>query len=138
MSERSNLGTGVSQASLPELLSEITRDMSRLVRQEMDLAKAELRQQAKRTGQAAGVVGGTGFAGYMLLLFLSIALWWALSNQMDQGWAALIVAGVWAVIAAVLFLMTRRRLRQVRGAGGLRQTAETVREVPGAVKGKRA
>jgi hypothetical protein len=138
MSERTNLGTDVSQASLTELLGEITRDMSRLVRQEMDLAKAELRQQAKTTGRAAGMFGGTGLAGYMVLLFLSIALWWALSNVMDQGWAALIVAGIWAVIGAVLFLVARARVRQMRGAGGQRQTTDTVREVPGALKGRRS
>jgi Putative Actinobacterial Holin-X, holin superfamily III len=138
MKERSNLGTDVSQASLPELLGEITRDMSRLVRQEMDLAKAELRQQAKTTGRAASMFGAAGLAGYMVLLFLSIALWWALSNLMDQGWAALIVAGIWAIIGAMLFSVARRRLRQMRGAGGLRQTTETVREVPGTLKGRRS
>jgi hypothetical protein len=138
MNERSNLGTDVSQASLPQLLSEITRDMSRLVRQEVDLAKAELRQQAKMTGRAAGMFGGAGLAGYMVLLFLSIAAWWGLSNVMDQGWAALIVAGVWAVIGAMLFLVARRRLRHMRGAGGLPQTTDTVREVPGTLKGRRS
>jgi hypothetical protein len=138
MSERVNLGTDMSQASLPELLGEITRDLSRLVRQETDLAKMELRQQAKLTGRAAGVFSGAGLAGYMVLLFLSFALWWALSNVMDQGWAALIVAGVWVVIGAVLFLVARARVRQMRQAGGLRQTADTVREVPSALKGSRS
>jgi Putative Actinobacterial Holin-X, holin superfamily III len=135
MSERSNLGTDVSQASLPELLSEITRDVTRLVRQEMELAKAELRQQAKVTGRAAGMFGGAGFAGYMVLLFLSIALWWALSNVMDQGWAALIVAAIWAIAGAILFAVARSRVRALRG--GLPQTAETVREVLGTLKGRR-
>jgi Putative Actinobacterial Holin-X, holin superfamily III len=138
MSERANLGTEVSQASLPQLVGEITRDMSRLVRQEMDLAKTELRQQAKTTSKAAGMFGGASLASYMVLLFLSFALWWALSNQMDQGWAALIVAGVWAVIGALLFLVARARVRRMREAGGLRQTADAVREVPGALKGSRS
>jgi hypothetical protein len=139
MSERANLGTDVSQASLPQLVGEVTRDMSRLVRQEMDLAKAELRQQAKTTGRAAGMFGAAGFAGYMMLLFLSIALWWGLSDAIDSGWgAALIVAGIWAVIAAMLFAVARRRVRQMRGAGGLPQTTDTVREVPGTLKGSRS
>jgi hypothetical protein len=138
MSERVNLGTDVSQASMPQLLGEITRDMSRLVRQEMDLAKAELRQQAKTTGRAAGMFSGAGLAGYMVLLFLSIAAWWALSNVMDQGWAALIVAVIWAIIGAMLFAVARARAREMREAGGLRQTADTVREVPGALKGGRS
>jgi hypothetical protein len=135
MSDRSNLGTDVSQASLPELLGEVTRDLSRLVRQEMDLAKAELRQQAKVTGRAAGMFGGAALAGYMVLLFLSIAAWWALSNVMDQGWAALIVAVIWAIIGAILFRVARQRMREMRG--GMRQTTETAREVPGTLRGNR-
>jgi ABC-type multidrug transport system fused ATPase/permease subunit len=139
MSERSNLGTDVSQASLRQVIGEITRDMSRLVRQEMDLAKAELRQQAKTTGRAAGMFGGAGLAGYMVLLFLSLALWWGLSEVIDRGWvAALVVAAVWAIIGAMLFLVARTRMRQMRQAGGMRQTADTVREVPGTLKGSRS
>jgi hypothetical protein len=124
---RPNLGQDVSQASLGELLGEVTRDMSRLVRQEVELAKAELRQEAKITGQAAGMFVGAALAGFMVLLFLSYALWWGLSNVMDQSWAALIVTAIWAVIGAALFAVARTRLRQIRG---LRQTTQTVREVP--------
>jgi len=86
----------------------------------------------RKAGKAAGGFAGAGVAGYMVLLFLSIALWWALSNVMDQGWAALIVAVVWAVIGAVLYAMGRSRAREIRG---LRQTTETMREVPDALKG---
>jgi uncharacterized membrane protein YqjE len=120
-----------SQASIGALLSELSRDVSRLVRQEVDLAKAELRQEVKKTGKAGGMFGGSALAGYMTLLFLSIALWWALANVMDQGWAALIVAGAWAVIGTLLFAVARVQMRKI---SGLRQTTETVREVPGALK----
>ena len=82
----------LSQLSVGDLVGEVGRDMSQLVRQEMHLAKAELRQDAKRTGQAAGAFGGAGMAGYMVLLFASIALWWGLANVMNPGWAALVVA----------------------------------------------
>jgi hypothetical protein len=120
-----------SQRSLGELMGEVTRDLSTLMRQEVDLAKAELREEAARAGRAGGLFGGAGLAGYMVLLFLSFALWWALSNVMDQGWAALIVAGVWAVVGAVLYPMARRQLREVRG---LPRTAETVKDIPEALK----
>jgi hypothetical protein len=122
---------GGAQSSIGDLLGELSRDVSRLVRQEVELAKAELRQDVKKTGRVAGLFGGGALAGYMTLLFASIAGWWGLANVMDQGWAALIVAGVWAVIGAVLFLVGRAQTRQITG---LRQTATTVREVPGALR----
>ena len=122
-----------SDHSLGELLTNITRDTSTLVRQEIELAKAELRQEAKDAGKVAGMFAGAAIAGVMVLLFLSYALWWGLSNVMDQGWAALIVAVIWAVIGAVLYAMGRSRAREIRG---LPQTAETVREVPDALKGR--
>src|SRR5581483_5448922 len=80
----------VSGVSVGELIGDVTRDLSTLMRQELELAKAEIRTEVSKTGKAAGMLGGAGFAGYMVLLFLSIALWWGLENVMDAGWAALI------------------------------------------------
>jgi len=117
--------------SFGDLMGEVTRDLSTLVRQEVELAKAELREEGKKAGKAAGMFGGAGLAGYMVLLFLSIALWWGLSNVMDQGWAALIVAVIWAVVAAVLYALARSRMRAVRA---LPRTTETVKEIPPALK----
>jgi hypothetical protein len=118
---------------LGAVLGDVTRDMSQLVRQEVELAKVELRQEAKRTGQTAGLFGAAGLAGVMVLLFLSFALWWGLANVMDQGWAALIVAGVWLVAAAILLAVARSRMRQIRGP---QQTSQTVRQIPDALKGQ--
>ncbi len=120
-----------SQRSFGELMTEVTRDMSTLMRQEVELAKAELRQEAGKLGKATGMYGGAGLAGYMVVLFLSFALWWGLSNVMDQGWAALIVAAVWAVIGLILIPLARQRMREVRG---LTRTTETVKEIPDALK----
>jgi Putative Actinobacterial Holin-X, holin superfamily III len=122
----------VSGVSVAELVSEVTQDLSTLMRQELELAKAEVKQEAVKTGKAAGMLGGAGFAGYMTLLFASSALWWGLANVMDQGWAALIVAVIWALIGAVLFLAGRHRLQQVRPTP--ERTAETVKELPGTLK----
>jgi hypothetical protein len=124
----------VADASVGELLGEVTRDLSTLMRQELDLAKAELRQEASKTSRAAGMLGAAGLAGYMVLLFLSIALWWALSNVMDQGWAALIVAAIWAVIGAVLYSTGRKQMRAVHPKP--ERTAETLKQVPDALKGR--
>jgi uncharacterized membrane protein YqjE len=126
--------TDPPSTSVGALISEVTSDLSTLMRQELELAKAEVKQEASKTGKAAGMLGGAGFAGYMVLLFLSIALWWALSNSMDQGWAALIVAAVWAVIGAVLFVLGRNRLRDVHPKP--ERTVETLKEVPDALKGR--
>jgi hypothetical protein len=122
----------VSDASLAELVGQVTQDLSTLMRQELDLAKAEVKQEVTKTGKAAGMLGAAGFAGYMVLLFASIAAWWGLANVMNVGWAALIVTGIWAAIGAVTFALGRRQLREVHPKP--EQTAETVKELPGTLK----
>jgi hypothetical protein len=124
----------VTESSVGELISEVTSDLSKLVRQELELAKAEVKQEATKSGKAVGMLGGAGFAGYMVALFLSIALWWGLANVMDEGWAALIVAVLWAVIAAVLASIGRKRLREVNPKP--ERTIQTIKEVPDALKGR--
>lgn len=121
----------VTGRSLGELMRQVTEDLSTLMRKEVELAKAEVREEGKKAGKAAGFYGGAGFGGYMVALFLSIALWAGLSNVMDAGWAALIVAIIWAVIAAVLYSKARANAREVRG---LKQTQETVQRIPEALK----
>jgi hypothetical protein len=124
----------VSERSVGSLISEVTNDLSTLMRQELELAKAEMKEEATKTGKAAGLMGGAGLAGYMVALFVSIAAWWALSNGMDEAWAALIVAAVWAVIGAVLFVTGRKKLREVRPKP--ERTVDTLKEVPDALKGR--
>ena len=126
--------TDVSKQSVGSLISEVTNDLSTLMRQEMDLAKAEIKEEVAKTGKAAGMLGGAGFAGYMLALFLSIAAWWGLANVMDEAWAALIVAAVWGVIAAVLFVSGRSKMREVNPKP--ERTVSTLKEVPDALKGR--
>ncbi|MEU7569561.1 phage holin family protein [Streptomyces fradiae] len=99
--------------SAGELLAAVTADVQHLLRQEVLLAKTEIREEAAKAGKAAGMFGGAGFAGYMVALFLSLAAVFGLANVMDAGWAALIVTAVWAVAAAVLFLLGRSRMRVV-------------------------
>ncbi len=122
--------TKAANTSLGDLLGEVTRDLSTLIRQEIELAKAELRQSAKRAGTGAGLLGGAGYAGLMVLFFLSVALWWALGYLVGNAWSALIVAGVWAVVGLILFLLGRRQLEAVQGAP---QTVETIKEMPQAL-----
>ncbi|MER7444733.1 phage holin family protein [Micromonospora avicenniae] len=121
----------VRGSSLGELLREVTTDLSTLMRQEVELAKAEIRQEGRRAGKAAGLFGGAGFGGYMVALFLSLALWAGLSNVMDGGWAGLIVAVIWAAIAALLYSTAKRHARRVRG---LTRTSDSVQRIPDALK----
>src|SRR5688572_6374159 len=74
----------VEGTSVGQLLGEVSKDLSTLMRQELELAKVELKVEAKKAGQGAGMFGAAGFAGYMVLLFLSFALWWALENVRSE------------------------------------------------------
>ncbi|MCX2923101.1 phage holin family protein [Streptomyces sp. NEAU-W12] len=114
------------EQSVGELLAGVTSDLQTLFRQEVELAKAEIKEEGTRAGKAAGMYGGAGFAGYLVLLFLSLAAVLGLANVMDGGWAALIVAAVWAVVAAVLYQKGRARMRAVSPKP--EQTVETMKE----------
>ncbi|MET9802481.1 phage holin family protein [Streptomyces sp. NPDC006368] len=117
---------GTGDRSVGELLSAVTSDVQQLFRQEVELAKAEVRVEATKAGKAAGMYGGAGFAGYMVALFASLAAMFGLANVMDTGWAALIITALWAVIGAVLFMKGRSRMREVSPKP--EQTVETLKE----------
>jgi len=116
----------VSDTSVGELIGNISNDLSQLFRQEVELAKVELKQEAAKAGQAAGMLGGAAFAGYLAVVLLSFALVFALANVMDAGWAALIVAIIWGVIGAVLYSIGRKRIKQVDPVP--RRTVDTIKE----------
>jgi uncharacterized membrane protein YqjE len=99
--------------SVGELVSQLTTDLGQLTRQELALAKSELQAEAKKAGKGAGMLGGAAFAGWMVAVFVSFTVMWALDEAMDLIWAALIVAVVWAVVAAVLAMKGRKELQEV-------------------------
>jgi len=119
--------------SIGEVLGDLTRDLSTLVQQEVALAKAEVKQSTSRIGQSAGMFAGAAVAAFLFVLFLSIALWYAIGDRTGLGWAALIVAFIWVVISVVLALVARAQLKKIRG---LEQTADTLSAVPNALKGQ--
>jgi hypothetical protein len=118
--------------SIGELLSDISTDITTLMRQEVALAKAEATQSAKQAGKGAGMLAGAGVAGHMVLLFISIALWWGIGDKTGHGWSALIVAAIWAIIAAILAVTGRKEIKNV---SGVPQTTDTVKKIPSAVAG---
>ena len=115
-----------TEASVGELVTEVTRDLTTLVRQELELARAEMKEEVAKAGKGAGLLGGAGFAGYLVLLFLSLALMFGLDAWMPTGWAALIVAVLWAIVTAVLYARGRRSLREVNPKP--ERTIDTVKE----------
>src|ERR671916_2352507 len=135
-----NMGTPTTDSGHPDvegvsvgaLIGEVTKDLSTLMRQELELAKVELKVEAKKAGQGAGMFGAAGFAGYMVLMFLSIALWWALSHLVGHSWSALIVAILWGVVGAVAFVMGKKKFQQVNPKP--ERTVETLQQVPSALK----
>ena len=120
-----------ASTSLGDLLGEVTRDISTLMRQEVELAKAELKDSATKAGKGAGLLGGAGYAGIMAVLFLSIALWWGLGHLIDNGWSAVVVAVIWGVIALVLYLKGRKSLKTVQGAP---KTVDSLKKIPETLK----
>lgn len=120
-----------ANSSLGELVGQVTSDMSTLMRKELELAKAELRESAKRSAKAGAMLGAAGYAGHLTILFLSITLWWALGYLIGNGWSALIVAVIWGIVAAIFYVVGRNNMKKVQGAP---QTVETLKEIPETLK----
>jgi hypothetical protein len=120
-----------AETSLGDLLSEVTRDVSTLMRQEVELAKAEVKQSATRAGKGAGLLGGAGYAGHLTVLFLSFAAWWGLGHVIDLAWSALIIAVIWGIVAAVLFVRGRKEMKAIKGTP---ETVDTLKHIPDALK----
>ncbi|KJE22278.1 Protein of unknown function (DUF1469) [Frankia torreyi] len=119
-------GHSGGRGSTGQLVSEVVTDISTLFRQEVALAKAEVREEAKKAGKGAGMFAGAGGAGYFALLFALLAVMFGLGEVMALGWAALIVTVVLGAVAAVLALKGRSTVRRVHPAPT--QTVETLRE----------
>jgi hypothetical protein len=116
----------VSETSIGDLIGNISNDLSQLFRQEVELAKAELKQEAAKAGKAGGMLGGAAFAGYLAVVLLSFALVFALDAVMPAGWAALIVAVLWAVIGGALYVSGKNKLKTVDPMP--RRTVDTIKE----------
>jgi uncharacterized membrane protein YqjE len=116
----------VENTSIGELIGNISNDLSQLFRQEVELAKVEMKQEATKAGKAAGMLGGAAFAGYLAVVLLSFALVFALDEIMPMGWAALIVAVLWGIVGAVLYSAGQKKLKTVDPVP--RRTTETLKE----------
>jgi hypothetical protein len=115
-----------SDRSLGELVSQLSSDFSALVSTQLELAKAEIKDEVSRAGKGAGMLTGGALAAYLAIVLLSFAAAWGLSEAMPTGFAFLIVGVVWAAVAGALVLTGRNQLRTVHPVP--EQTKETLKE----------
>jgi len=113
--------------SVADLLRHLSDQTATLVRQEMELAKAELSEKGKRAGIGAGMFGGASVFGAYALGALTAFLILLLATAIDAWLAALIVAVVYAAIAGVLALMGKSKVQQATPPVP-EQTVDSVKE----------
>jgi uncharacterized membrane protein YqjE len=113
--------------SLGELLKQLSEQTTRLVHQELELAKAELQQKGKQVGTGAGLFGGAGALGLAALGALTACFILALSEVVPAWLAALTVAVVYGIIAYVLVKQGQARMKRAVPPVPT-QTIETVKE----------
>ena len=113
--------------SIGELLKQLSQETTTLVRQELELAKAEMAQKAKQAGVGAGMFGGAGVAALLGLAGLTVAAIAGLDAAMPLWLAALIVGLVWLAVAGVLALQGKRKV-QAATPPLPQQTQESVKE----------
>ena len=118
--------TAPQEQSLGELVSTATRDLSALIRTEVQLAKVEIKREVAAAGKGAGLFGGAGFAGLFALVFLSISAAYGISwLGVPLGCAFFTVGLLYLVVAAVLALTGKKQLSEV---GPPEKTIETVKD----------
>jgi predicted lipid-binding transport protein (Tim44 family) len=110
-----------------ELLKQLSEETTTLVRQELDLAKAEMAQKGKQIGMGAGMFGGAGVGALLGLAALTAAAIAALDSAMALWLAAVIVGLLWLAVAGVLALQGKRKV-QAATPPVPQQTQESVKE----------
>jgi hypothetical protein len=124
---------GSSERSLGQLFSDASRDLTALVHSEIALAKSELRDDVKAAAKGGGMFGAAGFLGVVAFVLLSIAAAYGLvAAGLHPGWAFLIVAAVYLLLAAILVFVGRKQVKRV---GPPVRTIETTKESVAALKG---
>jgi uncharacterized membrane protein YqjE len=120
-------GSDPREQSIGELVKDLATETSTLVRQELDLAKAEMAQKGKQAGLGAGMFGGAGVSALLGLGALTAAVIAALDIAMPLWLAALIVAVIWLAVAGVLGLTGKTKVQQATPPLP-EQTQESVKE----------
>jgi len=125
MASHSYVDHDPEEQPLGELFSELSGNLQELMRKEVELAKVEATEQAKRAGKAGAMFGAaavTGFLGVLLLLFAAA---WGLDAILPTGLAFLLVAVLCLGIAAVCASVGRKKVAEIRPP---QQTVETLKQ----------
>jgi VIT1/CCC1 family predicted Fe2+/Mn2+ transporter len=126
-------GAGDEQ-TLGHLVSAATRDLSSLVRSEIELAKLEVRADAKKAAKGGAMFGAAAFCGVLAIILLSIALAYGISALgIPLGWSFFIVAVLYLIVAAVLALIGKKAVSQVKPP---ERTIRTVKESVATLKNR--
>ena len=110
-----------------ELLKQLASETTTLVRQELELAKAEMREKAGKAGPGFGMIGAAGGVALIALGALTTFFVLALDGALPNWLAALIVAIVYGAIAALLYMRGKEKVDDA-GSPAPRQTIESVKE----------
>ena len=127
MTTGANDNHDLRERPIGDLLKQLSQETTTLVRQELELAKAEMAEKGKKAGKGAGMFGGAGVVGFLALGALTAALILALDTGMKAWLAALIVGLVYAAIAGVLALTGKKEVQQATPPVP-EQTVESVKE----------
>jgi hypothetical protein len=111
--------------TLGDLLSRASGEAALLVRKEVELARVETKRELRDAGVAAGNFAGAAVAGFIAALLLCFAAAWGLAEVMPVGFAFLIVGVLVGIVAAVLAMQGRQKMRDVEP---LPETVETLQE----------
>ena len=118
--------TQTTDASLGELVASATKDLSSLLRQEVELAKVEIKRDIAAAGKGAGMFGGAGFAGFLAIIFLSISAAYGISSfGVPLGCGFFAVGVIYLLAAAVLALTGKKSLKKI---GAPEKTIETLKD----------
>lgn len=119
-------GGAEDERSLGQIVGDLSHDLTTLVKQELELARTELKEEATKAGKGAGMLGGAGVSGLLALILGSFALAYLLDNWMPVELAFLIVTILWAIVGAVLAARGRKELKNANPQ--LPETQQTLKE----------
>jgi hypothetical protein len=126
MAQSGTPGPDGSDQSLGDLVALAAKDVSQLVRYEIDLAKYELRGDVRRIGLAGALIGVAAFVGCLVLVLFCIAFAYGLITIGVWNWLAFLLVGVACILfAAIATLIAWLRLK---GLSGMRKTRQSVQE----------
>ena len=101
--------------TIGKLFADASRDMSSLVRNEIALAKSELKVSIKAGGTGAGLFGGAAFLALLAIIMFSVAFAYFISmTGLHLAWCFLIVFGVYLLVAALLGFLGVKKVKRVK------------------------